>query len=61
MNPMFKEELFRVLDEIPYPVYLIDMNDVEDFIDEDFHDSDHLSDKGAVKATEILDCFLESI
>ena len=56
----YKEDIFRILDSLEFPVELFDMNDYQDnFSDEDFLDSDHLNDIGAQKATEMLNSYLE--
>lgn len=51
----FKLEIFQILDELEYPVELYDINEMSDvFSDEDFLDSDHLSDTGAEKLSLLL-------
>ena len=54
INTEYKDILFHVLDEIPLPVSLIDINDLGLFSDEDFFDSDHLNDTGAYKFTQLI-------
>ncbi|MDC7293587.1 hypothetical protein NXH67_08670 [Butyrivibrio sp. DSM 10294] len=58
----YKPDIYKVLDELDYPVEFFDMNDFQDeFTDEDFLDSDHLNDIGAKKATVLLDSYLENV
>lgn len=38
---------------------MIDFNDIDIFIDEDFNDADHLSEKGAAKVTEVINQICE--
>ncbi len=60
--PGYKPEIYKILDELKYPVEFLDMNDFQDeFSDEDFLDTDHLNDNGAKKATILLNSFMELI
>ena len=60
INPEYKQDIEQVLNDMPYPVEYLDMNDLKDtFTDEDFIDTDHLNIKGAEKATKLLRTFLQ--
>lgn len=60
INPEYKQDIEQVLNDMPYPVEYLDMNDLKDtFTDEDFIDTDHLNMKGAEKATKLLRTFLQ--
>lgn len=59
IDTKYKEVLYGVLDEIEYPINLIDLVDSEEFLDEDFNDMDHLGDIGAKKMTYMLKAFLK--
>jgi len=50
----YKDILIEQLERIPYGVEFIDFNEADCFCTEDFVDSDHVSDSGAEKVTEIL-------
>ena len=54
----YKADIKKILEDLPYPVEFLDMNDYQDmFDDSDFLDSDHLNLQGASKATGLLnDC-----
>lgn len=59
INPGYKEDIFKALSELPYPVEFFDMNDLsQEFDDGDFIDSDHLNLHGAHKATSLLNSFI---
>ncbi|MCM1154685.1 MAG: hypothetical protein NC489_27790 [Ruminococcus flavefaciens] len=56
----YKADIFQLLDRIPFPVEFLDMNDYEGiFCDADFLDTDHLNKQGALKATELLNKYIE--
>ncbi|MCI9123157.1 MAG: hypothetical protein HFH35_03605 [Eubacterium sp.] len=53
--PVYKDDIYHMLDELEWPVELLDLNDGEGIFDDtDFLDTDHLSLKGAQKATILL-------
>jgi len=54
----YKTEIYDVLNEIEYSVEFLDMNELDSFGVEDFVDSDHLNYRGAVKASRILNSYL---
>lgn len=56
----YKEDILRLLQSLPVPVVeFLDMNEYPDMFDDtDFLDTDHLNDKGAQKATALLNEFL---
>ena len=58
----YKADIKKLLEDLPYPVEFLDMNDyLEMFDDSDFLDSDHLNLQGALKATGLLNDFLKVI
>lgn len=58
----YKADIKNILEDLPYPVEFLDMNDYQEmFDDSDFLDSDHLNLQGALKATGFLNDFLENI
>lgn len=58
----FKTDIYNTLDSLSWPVEFLDMNDCEGiFTDTDFLDTDHMNKKGARKATEILNEFIQMI
>ena len=62
INKEYKKGIVSLLEELPYPVELLDMNDYLDiFDDSDFLDPEHLNLSGALKATELLNEFLNFI
>ena len=58
INPEYKDDIYRLLDGLSLPVELLDMNEMDCFDDSDFLDTDHLNDKGAEKASRLLNQFL---
>lgn len=55
-------DIRTVLEELPYPIEFIDMNDYPGmFDDSDFLDTDHLNLQGALKATKLLNEFISLI
>lgn len=55
----YKEDIYNLLEKIPVPVEFWDMNNYKEYFDDtDFLDTDHLNDKGAEKATVLLNEFL---
>ena len=59
IDSRYKEDIAGALDELPYPVEFLDMNDYPGIVgDEDFLDSDHLNLNGAHKATALLNEFI---
>lgn len=58
----YKEGIISLLEELPYPVEFLDMNDYPDnFDDTDFLDAEHLNLRGALKATAFLIEYLSLI
>lgn len=56
----YREDIYRLLDGLSVPVEFWDMNDYAGlFDDSDFLDTDHLNDKGAEKATALLEELLK--
>lgn len=55
LNPEFEKQFYEALNRIDGEIHLIDFNVIDhNFSDEDFNDMDHLSEKGAIKVTEII-------
>lgn len=53
--PDYKDDIYHMLDELEWPVEWMDLNDLEGIFDDtDFLDTDHLTLKGAQKATLLL-------
>lgn len=52
--PQYKEDFYRVLNNIQGTIHLIDLYDDLSFTIDDYNDTDHLSDLGAAKLTSIL-------
>lgn len=63
INKEYKEDILSLLEELPYPVEFLDMNDYLDMFDNnfDFLDDEHLSLQGALRATDLLSEFLNLI
>lgn len=62
IDTQYKEDIVSLLEELPYQVEFLDMNDYLDmFDDSDFLDSEHLNLQGALKATELLKAYLQLI
>ena len=58
----YKADIKKILEDLPYPVEFLDMNDYQEmFDDSDFLDSDHLNLQGALKATGLLNDFLRIV
>lgn len=58
----YKTDIRTLLEELPYPVEFLDMNDYQEmFDDSDYLDSDHLNLQGALKATGLLNDFLKIV
>lgn len=58
----YKADIKKILEDLPYPVEFLDMNDYQEmFDDSDYLDSDHLNLQGALKATGLLNDFLKII
>ena len=59
IDPRFKADILDELNNLPYPVEFLDMNDYsEEFGDDDFLDPDHVNLNGAHKATALLNSFI---
>lgn len=50
--------LLSFLESLEFPIDYIDMNQCCEFETDDFIDSDHMSDKGANKATKYINSWL---
>lgn len=67
IDPDYKQDIVELLESITLPVEFLDMNDCVCgpgegiFSDADFLDTDHLNRQGAMKATEILNEFMNMI
>ena len=61
INPLYKESIMQVLEESPYPVDFMDMNEEVIFYETDMLDSDHLNLKGAKKASLLVKGIVEGI
>ncbi len=54
ISPLFKKGMIDLLDQIDVSVDFLDLNEMDVWCDEDFHNTDHLSLVGAKKSTEVL-------
>lgn len=62
INREYKADIISLLDELPWPIEFLDMNDYSDIFDDtDFLDTDHLNLQGALKATELLNDYIKLI
>ena len=62
IDQKYKADIRMVLEDLPYPVEFLDMNDYQEmFDDSDYLDSDHLNLQGALKATSLLNDFLKIV
>ena len=61
LNPEFKSEFYKVINDVDGIIHLLDLSDNEEFVDEDFNDTDHLNDCGAKKFTLSIKTALEEI
>lgn len=59
IDSFYKKDIFELLNSLPQQVELLDMNEIDGFNDEDFLDTDHLSLRGAEKATRLLVEFIK--
>lgn len=59
LAPEYQKELLEALDSFSSPVIYYDLNELGEFGDADFFDSDHLNDTGAAKLTELICRLLE--
>lgn len=59
IDKAYKPDILSALNELNNSVEFLDMNELEGiFTDEDFIDSDHLNERGAIKATAVLNEFI---
>lgn len=58
IDDKYQKQLMEVLEELPYEVEYIDLNETKCFVTDDFIDSDHVNDKGADKVTAIIEQLL---
>ena len=62
LNPEYKNSFYTVLDGIDSNIHLLDLSDDRNFNNNiDFNDTDHLSDSGAIKLTQIVSSILNEI
>ena len=62
IDPSYKKDIESCLEELPWPVEYLDMNDYPDaFSDADFRDTDHLNLEGAQHTTAFLNEYLQLI
>lgn len=59
LEPRFKDIFYNTLDELEGIVHVIDFNDSDAFEEEDFNDTDHLNDKGALKASNFINIIIQ--
>ncbi len=59
ISPLYKQGMVDFLDRLETPIDFIDMNEQDDWGDEYFYNSDHLTAEGATRATTILSQMLE--
>ena len=50
----YKEITLKILNKMPYHIEYLDLNETDIFETQDFLDADHLNQKGAIKATNLL-------
>ena len=58
ISPIYLEKILEVLEGMEYAIDYINMNESDCFDTDDFSDADHLNEKGAAKATALMDAFL---
>lgn len=58
IDPEYKTDIYDALNELEQPVEFLDMNELDGFDDNDFLDADHMNYEGAVKASSLLNAFL---
>lgn len=61
IDKRYKEEIVSFLDGLDQEVFFWDMSDEPVFEDSDFVDSDHMSTKGAAKATKLVSDYLDLV
>lgn len=61
LNPEFKEIFYQTINDTDGVIHLIDLFDNSCFAEEDFNDTDHLSESGANKLTQYVLQVLETI
>lgn len=61
LDQAYKEELVAFLESAQGIVHLLDLYDSDAFEEQDFNDTDHLSDAGAGKMTQMIRNLVESI
>ena len=54
MDKEYKKSFYDILNRIKAPIQLIDFQDIDIFVNEDFNDTDHLSEIGAKKMTKMI-------
>lgn len=58
LNPQYKEIFYDTLNKLQGTVHVVDLNESAKFTDEDFNNMNYLNDRGAEKATGILNMIL---
>lgn len=58
ISPVYQEKILEELEKMKYRIDYINMNEGNLFETKDFSDADHLNERGAAKATELMDIFL---
>lgn len=61
LSSQYKSIFYNILDEADGVIHLLDLSDDNTYTDEDFNDTDHLSDTGAVKMTQAILTILQNI
>lgn len=54
LDKEYKKSFYDILNRIKAPIQLIDFQDIDIFVNEDFNDTDHLSEIGAKKMTKMI-------
>lgn len=61
IDPSYKEAIIECLEKSPFNVEFIDMNEEPIWDESDMLDSDHLNEKGAAKATLLVDGLIHNL
>lgn len=57
----YKDTFYQVLNKAEGVIHLLDLADDATYTEEDFNDTDHLSDKGVKKMTETVFSILQEL